>query len=231
MVGNYGAQNVKGLAGIHRNLRSAFEGKLKARGDRPPLKCVLVASPIPDNFPERATAQAVWREAFGYKVHEGLLEIPFDEAVLFTDRLMAHHGEPGNRARLVYENLNVLIQSWHDDNLVVSRRIETSRAERPEDFTALMRGKTAQIRGKTFEERVAHLLRLLGYEVEKEQLFDGNRVDLIAIKKGDFGQVTTWFVECKTYTGAVPKEAAEKLDVWLTKPQAQARRARGMLFR
>jgi WD40 repeat protein len=231
MVGNYGAQNVKGLAGIHRNLRPAFEGKLKARGDRPPLECVLVASPIPDNFPERATAQAVWREAFGYAVHEGLLEIPFDETVLFTDRLMAHHGEPGSRARLVYENLNVLIQSWHDANLVVSRRIETSRAERPEDYRILfLKNKTAQERGKTFEERVAHLLRLLGYEVEKEQLFDGNRVDLVGIKKGDFGQVTTWFVECKTYTGAVPKEAAEKLDVWLSKPQAQARRARGMLI-
>jgi hypothetical protein len=77
---------------------------------------------------------------------------------------------------------------------------------------------------------VAHLLRLLGYEVEVEQLFDGNRVDLVAVKKGDFGQISTYFVECKSYTSAVPKEAAEKLDVWLTKPQALARRARGMLI-
>ena len=230
MVGNYGAQNVKGLAGIHRNLRPAFEGKLKARGDRPPLECVLVASPIPDDLDGRNTAEAMWGEAFGLNWSEAKIEIPFDLKILFTDRLMAHHGEPGNAARRAYERVDNLIQSWHDDNLVVSRRIETSRAERPEDFTALTRGKTAQERGKTFEERVAHLLRLLGYEVEKEQLFDGNRVDLIAIKKGDFGQVTTWFVECKTYTGAVPKEAAEKLDVWLTKPQAQARRARGMLI-
>jgi WD40 repeat protein len=231
MVGNYGAQNVGGLAGIHKNLRPAFEDKLKARGDRPPLECVLVASPIPDNFPERGAAQRIWREAFGYEAHEGLIEIPFDEKVLFTDRLMAHHGEPGNRARIKYENLNVLIQSWHDANLVVSRRIETSRAERPEDYRILFfKDKSAQERGKTFEERVAHLLRLLGYEVEGKQLLDGNEIDLIAVKKGDFGQFTTWFVECKAYSGAVPKEAAEKLDVWLTKPQAQARRARGMLI-
>ena len=228
LVGNFSGQNVHGLAGIWRSLQPLADTQSPLRGNLPPLQRLLVASPIPPDFPALAQAEATWREAFGLDPKESLRTVHFDQDVLFTDRLMAAHGEPGRVVTQDYQAIDADLERWHRANLETSRSITASESARPEDFDPLRRGG-AQDRGKTFEERVGHLLQLLGYSVERKQLLDGNEIDLIATKKGDFGASTTYLVECKSWSGAVPKEAAEKLAVWINGDQARARRAKGML--
>ncbi|MBL8424565.1 MAG: pentapeptide repeat-containing protein [Candidatus Accumulibacter phosphatis] len=228
LVGNYGAQNLAGLAGIWQSLQPLAERQMPIRGDLPPLERLLVASPIPPDFAGREVAEQEWRQTFGLDARERLKTVSFDQDVLFTDRLMVATRESERRIVKDYLAIDEALESYYRANLLTSREVSLSHAARPDVYGPGERG-SAQQRGKTFEEKVAYLLQLLGYSVEQKQLLDGNEIDLIASKRGDFGEVTTYLVECKAYTGAVPKEAAEKLAVWLDGDQARGRRAKGML--
>jgi WD40 repeat protein/uncharacterized protein YjbI with pentapeptide repeats len=228
LVGNYGAQNLAGLASIWHSLQQLAERQMPIRGDLPPLERLLVASPIPPDFLGREHAEAQWRQSFGIDTRERLKTVSFDSDVLFTDRLMVAARESERRIVKDYLAIDEALESYYRANLQASREISLSRAARPEVYDPGARG-AAQQRGQSFEEKVAHLLQLLGYGVEQKQFLDGHEIDLIASKRGDFGEVTTYLVACKAYSGAVPRDAAEKLAIWLDGEQARARRAKGML--
>ncbi|HNB47533.1 MAG TPA: restriction endonuclease, partial [Burkholderiaceae bacterium] len=230
LVGNYARQNTLGLAHVWRALAApAGEGfnPPPLRDPLPPLQRLLVASPIPvDRTDLVAAGQKVWRDAFGLNLSE-IVEIPYAPDLPFTEALLALDA-PDSAVAQAYLRLDAALESRHRDLL---RSLDTSRAVRethPEHFDPRERDSTTK-RGKRFEEKVAHLLRLRGFDVQGETLVDGNRIDLIATKKLDFGRSETWFVECKDYTGNTDKDAVQQLFAFVATDDAKARRVQGMI--
>ena len=192
LVGNYSAQNSAGLLHVFSALTAAAENKSPARGElgRLPLERLLVASPVPGGSEslrrERASA---WAKTFPLGASEIRIEIPFDERLLFREELLAVT-EPSSVAAQAYEAVADRVQGFREDWL--EARESTERADLV--HTPVKRGRQSdrpedrKTKGDRFEDRVERLLRLLGYQVEGEQLVDGNRVDLIARKKVDFNE-------------------------------------------
>ena len=83
-------------------------------------------------------------------------------------------------------------------------------------------------KGQSFEDRVARLLTLHGYRVEREQLLDGNRVDLIASRQSGL-RSECYLVECKDHGKPLGKSVLEKFRTWLEGDKARMMRAEGMV--
>ena len=224
-VGNYGRQNTKGLAHVWQALHSASEGRSAPRGTMPPLTRLLVASPIADYVELRAKGEEIWKEAFGLAPAE-LVTIPFDSRLLFTEELYAAT-RPDTPVAKAYNDLERRIDTVRQQVIAENESARRSDDTRPDLITRSSKDRHEQ--GKSFEERVAYLLRLLGYTVEREQLIDSNRVDLIARKRADFGREELYFVECKDYQTVVPKETVQVFKTWLEGPTASVMQARGMV--
>ena len=213
LVGNYGRQNTKGLAHVWQALYPASEGRIAARGTLAPLTRLLVASPIADELDLRAKGEEIWKEAFGLVPAE-MVTIPFDQRLLFTEELYAAT-RPDTPVAKAYNDLE--------------RRIDKVRQQVIAENESARRNKDSRAQGKSFEFRVAHLLRLLGYTVEHEQLIDSNRVDLVVRKRADFGREELYFVECKDHQAVIPKETVLVFKTWLDGPAAREMQARGMV--
>ncbi|MEI6756653.1 MAG: restriction endonuclease, partial [Chlorobium sp.] len=225
LVGNYGRQNTKGLAHVWQALRPASEGRIAPRGALPPLTRLLVASPIADDVDLRTRGEAIWKESFGLAPAE-LVTIPFDSRLLFTEELYAST-RPDSPVGKAYNDLERRIDKVRQQVIAESESARRSDDARPELVSRRREDRLEQ--GKSFEERVAHLLRLLGYSVEREQLIDSNRVDLVARKRADFGREELYFVECKDHQAVVPKETMQVFKTWLEGPTAREMQARGMV--
>ncbi|MBL8446946.1 MAG: pentapeptide repeat-containing protein [Zoogloeaceae bacterium] len=226
LVGNFSRQNTKGLAHVWQALDPAAQGRLSLRGDLPALRRILVASPIPNDSTKLiAAGHQVWTEAFGIERKE-IIQIPWTGKLLFAEELLASR-EPESPVTKAYGLLADALRRQQEDNAAAAR--DTARGEAAyADLLPGKRGSRAE-QGKRFEERVAHLLRLLGYQVEAEQLVDSNRVDLVARKRGDFGRPETYLIECKEHRDAVQKAVIETLHKWLDGPAARQMQARGMV--
>ncbi|MBL8484726.1 MAG: restriction endonuclease, partial [Rhodocyclaceae bacterium] len=226
LVGNYGRQNVLGLADVWRALTPATAdagSTVASRDPLPPLKRLLVASPIvADRVDLVQAGQKVWKEAFGLLPTE-TLEVPFHPDLPFTEDLLAA-SQPDSPTALAYFELDRRIEALHREILVLTAQVDARAMAEPE-----LGRRSTSARGKTFEQRVAQLLRLRGFEVQGETLVDANRIDLIATKKLDFGRSETWFVECKDYADNVGKDVVDTFKSWLDDPQARQRRAQGMI--
>ncbi len=228
LVGNYGRQNVMGLAEIWQALTpmTADSGSPAAsREPLPPLQRLLVASPIPMDRPELlAAGQKVWKDTFGLLPTERI-EVPYHPDLPFTEDLLAQSQPESATAKAYFQLDQRLEEQWRAVRALENQIVASEQAQHPE----LRRGRSTVERGKTFEERVGQLLRLQGFEVQGETLVDANRIDLIASKKLSFGRSETWFVECKDYAAGVGKEVVDTLKSWLDDPQARERRAQGMI--
>ncbi len=225
LVGNYGRQNTRGLAHVWQALQPASEGRIAARGTLPPLTRLLVASPIADELDLRAKGEDIWKEAFGLASTE-LVTIPFDQRLLFTEELYAAT-RPETPVAKAYNDLERRIDKVRQQVIAESELASRSDDARPD--LVVRRNKDSREQGKSFEERVAHLLRLLGYTVEREQLIDSNRVDLVARKRADFGREELYLVECKDHQSVIPKETVQIFKTWLDGPTAKEMQARGMV--
>ncbi|NTU54320.1 MAG: NACHT domain-containing protein, partial [Chlorobiaceae bacterium] len=225
LVGNYGRQNTIGLSHVWKALEPASEGKIKPRAPLTNLTRILVASPIADNTQLRAAGESIWKEAFDIELTE-LLTIPYEENLLFTEELYSAR-LPDSPLAKAYEKLASRIEAVRQQVIAETESARRSAEERPDLVSRPGRSRLEQ--GKSFEERVAHLLRLLGYNVEREQLIDSNRVDLVARKRGDFGREELWFVECKDHQVVIPKETVQIFKTWLDGPTARQMQARGMV--
>ena len=226
LVGNYGRQNTKGLAHVWQALQSACEGRIAARGTLPPLTRLLVASPIPDISDLRAQGQEIWKESFGL-THSELDTIPFDQRLLFTEELCAAT-RPETPVAKAYNDLERRIDKVRQQVIAESETARRSDDTRPDLITR--RNKESNAQGKRFEERVAHLLRLLGYTVEREQLIDSHRIDLVARKRSDFGREEVYLVECKDHQAVTPEGTVTKFRTWLDDPDARVMQAKGMII-
>ncbi|MFZ4525499.1 MAG: KGGVGR-motif variant AAA ATPase, partial [Chlorobium sp.] len=213
LVGNYGRQNTRGLAHVWQALYPASEGRIAVRGTLPPLTRLLVASPIADELDLRAKGEDIWKEAFGLAPAE-LVTIPFDQRLLYTEELYAAT-RPDTPVAKAYNDLE--------------RRIDKVRQQVIAENESARSNKDSRAQGKSFEVRVAHLLRLLGYTVEHEQLIDSNQVDLVVRKRADFGREEVYLVECKDHQAVIPKEIVQVFKTWLDGPTAREMQARGMV--
>ncbi|MFO1495839.1 MAG: pentapeptide repeat-containing protein [Lysobacterales bacterium] len=92
---------------------------------------------------------------------------------------------------------------------------------------AIEKSTTAQ--GRTFEQRVAELLRLLGYEVSGETMGDGNRIDLIAKSRSGL-RAEHFVIECKDQKAAISKDQVEKLWIWRDRERRSVPGADGMFI-
>ena len=229
LVGGYGAQNMHGLGqvrtGLMRNAtatNSLRQGSA-ARG-KTDLRLFAVASPIPrDNPSVLAAGRELWAKAFDGDLN-AKYEIGYDPDLPFSEALAIHSDRAVAQD---YEKLAVDLRDFVDTLFVEDAQEQQQRDARPDIFERDARGsRLAQ--GKRFEDKVADLLRLLGYKVEPEKLVDSNRVDLIA--SIDSGLDTlTYFVECKDHGKAVGKQVLEVLQTWLDQPAARHQHARGMV--
>ncbi|WP_459864433.1 KGGVGR-motif variant AAA ATPase, partial [Endothiovibrio diazotrophicus] len=228
LVGNYARQSSAGLLYVYQALQPAVEGRLKQRERA--LERLLVASPVPqDQASARKLRAAAWGEAFALGERAAWTEIPFDSRLLFGEELFVLT-EPTAPIALRYAEVATRI-----DDLRQSRELEEAAKTRLEQSHVSLDGGvhgTSKVDGKLtigqrFEERVARLLALLDYKVEREQLVGPNRVDLVARKRAGFRE-ECYLVECKDWRKPVPKSELEKFRSWLDDPAARALHAEGM---
>ena len=191
-----------------------------------------MASPIPqDDADKLAAGRKLWSEAFGVVDLASVREVRFDPSLPFSEALLITQTERqvAKDYELIYRDLSQFI-----DTLFASEAAEqAAQDERPDIFERdpsdpRLSKDSRAAQGKRFEDRVADLLRLLGYSVEREQLTGPDRVDLIASIESGLDKLT-YFVECKDHKKAVSKEVVDLLGLWLTKPSAQTLHARGMV--
>jgi WD40 repeat protein len=226
LVGGYGRQNLKGLGRVHQALSRLDKHIRPSNTD---LRLFPVASPIPqDDIDRVAAGRKRWAEAFGMPDIASVREIRYEMDLPFSEDLLIIQRERAiaQDYERVYRDLSQFI-----DTLFAAEAAEQAEQDaRPDIFgrdpTDPRHSRAAQ--GKRFEDRVADLLRLLGYTVEREQLIGPDRVDLLARIESGLDTLT-YFVECKDHKNAVAKEVVDLLGLWLRKPAAQALHARGMV--
>ena len=232
LVGNYGRQNTGGLRAIWQALQRQVrtENTDPDRAPLPPLRIEMVASPIPTDDPaEELALRAEWAKGFGLATPDAAIHIPESPVLRRSESILAL--QPDHAAGEVvaqYEKLVARLQAIDAERRREDAAAAMAVAERPDiyDVGDPRLSRTAQ--GKRFEDRVADLLRMLGYQIEMQQTVDGNEVDLIATMAKGIDRIT-YFVECKDHAAVVRKEVVEKLKGWLDTPKARARNAQGMV--
>ncbi len=232
LVGSYGSQNLSGLLRIHKALQPAVDGKITARTEFPPLKRLIVVSPVPDDQEKRRDARkAVWDKEFSIdgvdNAMETKIEIPFDSRLLFTEDLLSL-STPDSPTVRAYELVAGKIDGLLDDLVRLREKIETEEITYPEKRDGGGKGAYRSIKGVSFVARVTRLLTLLGYKVEEEQLVDGNRVDLVAQTKTGL-RSESYIVNCKNLEKPLGKKILKTLSTRLNGVQAKAMRAEGMV--
>ncbi len=228
LVGGYGAQNLHGLGRVRKGLLLDSEEQRSLRQDKGALRLFAVASPIPqDNADRLAAGRKLWAEAFEMEL-AAIHEIRFDPSLPFSEALLINN--PETLIAKDYEKLASALSQFVDTLFEQETAEQQQRDARPDIFDPDLRrsGGSRAAQGKRFEERVADLLRLLGYSVEPEQLIDSNRVDLVARIESGLDTVT-YLVECKDQQDAVGKDVFDKLNSWLGEPSASRMNARGMV--
>ncbi|NTW55180.1 MAG: NACHT domain-containing protein, partial [Chlorobaculum sp.] len=226
LVGNYGRQNTKGLAHVWEALEPAEMGRVQPRAQLPHLSRILVASPVNiEQTDLHAAGKTIWKEAFGIDQNE-VITIRYEKDLLFTEELFAAK-RPDSPLTKDYETLQSRIEDVRQQVIAETESARRSEEARPDLISNQDKSKVEK--GKRFEEKVAQLLRLLGYSVEREQLIDSNRIDLVARKRGDFGQEDIYFVECKDHQSVIPKETVQIFKTWLDSPKARQLQAKGMV--
>ena len=226
LVGGYGRQNLAGLGRVFKALKGIDRGLRSSNTD---LQLFPVASPIPQDDPALVEAgKRAWAEALGVPDIASVREISYDPSLPFGEELLIL--QPSRRVAQDYERVRADLSAFVATLFADQAAAQAERQARPDVFdrdpSDPRSSRAAQ--GKRFEDRVADLLRLLGYAVEREQLIGPDRVDLLARIESGLDTLT-YFVECKDHRQAVGKEVVDLLGLWLRKPQAQALHARGMV--
>jgi len=231
LIANYSYQNSAGLLSIWEALRPETEKRLRGRGDIP-LQLQLVASPVPQHKSDTVQSrQAAWEKHFQLPPKERI-EVPFDERLLFEELLLGVE-EPDGSVAHSYAQVTQRIIQFRQNVLDQLESIAGEDAKRPDRIRARdderPRGDVRALKGLRFEERMARLLGLLDFEVDREQLVGGNRVDLIARKPGVV-RSECYLVECKDHAAPVRKAHLERFLGWVNGDAARAMGAAGMFI-
>jgi len=229
LIGSYGHQSLHGLLHVKKALEPAAAGRLAARqrlGPGADLQMMHVVSPVPADTEDAAERRRVWRQVFE---NVQPVEIPFDQRLLWSERLLAKEdtaSELGKAYREVANRITELRGLLLQD----AEASTAAEARFPEVKTAGDDPRSRSERGYTFEQRVARLLELHGYGVEPEQILGGNRVDLVARITVGLDDEQCWWVECKDHRQAVGKDVLERLVAWIGGDEGRRQRARGMVI-
>jgi WD40 repeat protein/uncharacterized protein YjbI with pentapeptide repeats len=226
LVGGYGTQNLRGLGKVHKALSQLDRSVRPSNTD---LRLFPVASPIPqDDTDKVAAGKKLWSQALGIPDVASVREIRYDPTLPFSEALLIT--QPEREVAADYERVYRDLSQFVDTLFAHEAAEQAQRDARPDIFDrdpmAARHGRASQ--GKRFEDRVADLLRLLGYSVEREQLIGPDRVNLIARIESGLDTLT-YLVECEDHKQAVSKDVVDLLGLWLSKPSAQAMHARGMV--
>lgn len=202
LVGNYGEQNAKHLRQVWDALKDhANDSQRGENGQAAELKLELIASPIPANQPGiYAELRSQWERDFGLAT-DSLIEIPERSELRCSEAILA-----------LSEIDSPIVRKYKE----VAARLLAIEAE-----------NIAQ-QGKTFEERIADLLRQLGYCVESESPQDGSCISLVASNRLGLNTLT-YVVECRDCEQAISTEMIEALDVKLRTPSVLECGVRGMV--
>jgi len=235
LVGGYGPQNLDGMARVWTALKNPAPAVEQLRGGLAPLMVVPVASPIPannDNPGLLNQRRQAFADVFGTTL-VSLIEVPYDRELPYTDELLFHRTE--REVAQAYQTVSRVLLDAFAQLDAERQAAQQALAVRPDVFDPhdlraheRLSGRLRVEQGARFEEQVALLLRLLGFQVEPEQLIDSNKVDLVARIKAGFEQVC-YLVECKDEAAPVAKSTLEKLKSWLDQPAARQMQARGMV--
>ncbi len=191
LVGSLAWQNTYGLLEIKKALEPATEGRLLARGDRPPLELLLVASPVPADPVRRDERRRQWDALLKGRA---FAEVPFDPRLLFAEDLLAltdAESPVAEAYRVVAERIAQL------------RRAQVERLEGATDVPA-----EGAPRERRFEDRVARLLELGGFAVTRGA--NGEGFDFSAARAGLVAREQL-VVSCKDGRAPVGKDRIEGL--------------------
>jgi hypothetical protein len=90
-----------------------------------------------------------------------------------------------------------------------------AKHNRPTDEELRKKGAERVEKGKSFEEKTAEVLKLMGFEVElnKERETAGNEIDIFLKKKKSLGNKYEYYVcECKDWKDKVGKDIVNKFN-------------------
>ena len=230
LVGGYAPQNLGGMAQVWKSLKknaTAQSPLRQSKGSRPrgDLRLFPVASPIPQDDPGLCAAgKSAWATEFEIGL-TAVREIPYERDLPFTESLLINL--PQRKIAKAYEEIATDLAAFAQTLFEEETAARQQKDARPDLFNGGMSGKgsdedprfSRSNQGKRFEQRVADLLRLLGYSVEPEQLIDSNRVDLVARIRSGLDDLT-YLVECKDHAAAVGKQTVQDLKSVVALPPA-----------
>ncbi len=221
LVYNISHQNAEGIHNIQIALdRSARRFR---KNDRE-LTTIRVACPTPDDQPDLMAARRADLEEMGIKPH---VEIPFHSALLAEERIWTRERPDEAIAKPYHQLAEQLLAVVPDRSQRVvgfGTSILPGIPARGEGHVELRAANS----GKTFEQKVADVLRLMDYEVRQDVLQDGRQVDFIAHQKGALGEI--WYVgECKDYAQPVGVRDLDPLYARLAAFRKEQDAAQGLL--
>lgn len=232
VVSNYNEQNLGGLkpvlkamlpytdpeqAGKHGEMRGYFPPPAGTPADAHQLGILerwLVFSPVPGSHPEleplREQRQARARVLLGSDYAQGgYTEIPSYAAFQLQESLAVLEAPDGELAKS-YQYIALKIEANRGERL---RALDADVARRSGVDTGvptIRQGPSTTAKGRSFEQKVAELLRLLGYEVQGETRVEGKKVDLIAT--GGRLRKEHYVVECKDQKAAISN--SQVIELW-----------------
>jgi WD40 repeat protein len=201
LVGRYVRREMFGLNRIFHATQAAVDGRLEGREH--PLRRVLVAGPVPDH-PEalRAQRRLDWDGLFTGGVCETRIEMQPEPARLLDGSL-----EYGVAAVQVARQ----IEAQRSDLADRRARFDGDSADSP-------RPAHTQARIRGFEQRVAKLLGLMGYRVERDHYLDNEgRSYLVVTRKGGL-RPERYCVEARDWHAPVSAPLLEHFADWLQSP-------------
>ncbi len=227
LVGTYGAQNLAGLLAIYKALEPARTGRLPQRGEKPNLRCYLALSPIPtDQDRLRAERKGYLTKEMRLADSEIGAEIPFDSRLLFREELFAIE-EPDTDLGRAYIKVADEIEQFRTDFLAHHRDQQLAEQRRYAEQAGLKPSPKEPEVAVPMRDKIAEVLRLLGYRVEKDLLVDGEVVELVARKREGFRDIC-YLVACSKQRKPVPENELARLVKRLEGTQARDMQASGM---
>nr|MCU0755973.1 pentapeptide repeat-containing protein [Xanthomonadales bacterium] len=257
VVSNYNEQNLGGLKPVlkamlrftdpeqapnHGEMRGYFPPPAGTPADAHQLGVLerwLVFSPVPGRLPElaplREQRQERARALLGSDYAQNFYtEIPTYTAFQLQESLAVLDAPDGELAQS-YRDIALKIEANRGERLRMladaeraTRRIGPVGLDSAQFGVATLRqGPSTTARGRSFEQKVAELLRLMGYEVQGETRVEGKKVDLIA--KGGRGlRKEHYVVECKDQKAAISNSQVIELWSSVETEQQKVRHAGGI---
>ncbi|MBM3735584.1 MAG: NACHT domain-containing protein, partial [Acidobacteria bacterium] len=209
LVFRLGQQDLEGTR-WHWTLDTA---RMKRIGRRVELQTRLVAAMVPEDQPDLVMERLKAAKEAGLEVK---YRVPLIPEFMLYERMPAADF-PGWPITQVYRDLAADIEG-----LARQQKIE----QEPAAAKPQVRDRDKQ--GREFEDKVAAVLRLMGFEVKTDLLIEGRQVDFLAVKR-DTLQETHWLGECKDHAKDAGVDTLDALHSGLRAYQRSVPQAQGLI--